>query len=1426
MDLCSSMTQRQSEPALTEIQDEDSRKDSGFLSEHAAETETEWSDQLALNVSSEERTLQTCLPSSSKASSCALPCSKLSPAGVESRTCCCSGSSEHTLPVSPHPSFIESYTKPSVSFSPLCRHWASEASGEVSFRFEDAMDFDKEPKNSHPAPLLRLASSQSDSLESNEALAPMLDLYSFESGPHNFILSQAVDPLRITCPEFCPLSQAEEVQLNCSCDACVSMCNSEGIQTQCHCGFSQEGATEGDVSGEDQEKELCPPDVNACGGDFISIKNVRSKEVDPGLSLQLQRCDSPDDLWLDACQYLTDEDAENQEIPGKTRYWEMSRGHSVLSAPFVPPQVSDFSLEGNKWIGWCSDDNRGWGPPIERWPSVDSWASALSDLAGFAEAPPGDFTAAFAEVGGEIDALTQALEKVDTFEELETPQEYQETRTEQEGSKQTMGVQDQLLKTQSIPGSSIQSGQSSFPLCFEAGEPKLHDKASQKPNLFYDQLSTTQRSEESEILQIELPAPQHPSVVVSLGKYSKGEAQGAGGITFLDAGGVVSGEDDLITLNITEETDLNVPGELQLEKPFGDVLCQVTEESGFPRLSSAVAPQVEGEGNKSSTNVSCPATHHLIDSNTPDVDAQHELRARVWFDAVSDLDGAVQVKPQLGTLKSLIPFASLDSSHSSGCQTNSYLEGEQIRRSLSDSLTADHVQQCTLCQTLDGITYEPLQEGDAGLIHKRQQKTIKAAENPPVWDLYESFLAAGKVTPEISYLRGDQNTISADRFVVSDKDRIAFVTLELNDPFVQRTAKPQFELKMPHKTHKNPSEVKARSKKEKSTGHHHGSQTATMQENISHHVLTQHQESRPAYTTENSQAGLETKEDKGVIEAAVRTEKGAGKSHSKKKKKHGQNATLKNRGESFPEQENGAKPKTAKGRIDMFEAKLAAKAEKAPKDVVKAEKKGQQVEAPELQGETPQHPTDQKHLPSKTISSPTNDEVIKRLRLAGEEFGRVPSELKSKLLEFDDLVKEKEEQAQVSQKKAYSEVVKQKTPQKEEPKVLQPIHAESVSEDPQSLCLWCQLDTGLSDSTVTWSRDGTTLSEIKRSVGDDSRVSLIITNASHKDLGKYECRVSSQGFITLTYLLTYEVLSEIVIPTSPKTTPSAPAVEVCSEEEDAHCSRLLFKEDFLSDQYFGEQHPISIVTEKVHFGEGMHRRAFRTKMQAGQIPLLVPGDSCVLKVHNSLSYGTNNNNELVQKNFDLAVEECQVQNTAREYIKAYTTAAKSVQAFGDVPEIIPIYLVHRPSNEIPYATLEEELIGDFVKYSIKDGKEINLMRRDSEAGQKCCAFQHWVYEKTDGNLLVTDMQGVGMKLTDVGIATCKKGYKGFKGNCSTSFIDQFKALHQCNKFCEILGLKSIQPKAKKPAAAPKNKPKPPAAPKKKTFGPTVKGKSQ
>lgn len=91
-------------------------------------------------------------------------------------------------------------------------------------------------------------------------------------------------------------------------------------------------------------------------------------------------------------------------------------------------------------------------------------------------------------------------------------------------------------------------------------------------------------------------------------------------------------------------------------------------------------------------------------------------------------------------------------------------------------------------------------------------------------------------------------------------------------------------------------------------------------------------------------------------------------------------------------------------------------------------------------------------------------------------------------------------------------------------------------------------------------------------------------------------------------------------------------------EEDVKCTPLLFKEDFLSEQYFGENQPTSILTEQVHFGEGMHRRAFRTKLLGGMLPVFSPGHPCVLKVHNAISQGTKNNEELVRKNYSLAVE--------------------------------------------------------------------------------------------------------------------------------------------------------------------------------------------
>uniref|UniRef100_A0ABI7Z4I9 non-specific serine/threonine protein kinase n=1 Tax=Felis catus TaxID=9685 RepID=A0ABI7Z4I9_FELCA len=359
------------------------------------------------------------------------------------------------------------------------------------------------------------------------------------------------------------------------------------------------------------------------------------------------------------------------------------------------------------------------------------------------------------------------------------------------------------------------------------------------------------------------------------------------------------------------------------------------------------------------------------------------------------------------------------------------------------------------------------------------------------------------------------------------------------------------------------------------------------------------------------------------------------------------------------------------------------------------------------------------------------------------------------------------------------------------PILLKKIQAEMFPDHSGNVKLSCQFAEIHEDSTVWWTKDSKSVAQVQRRADDTSAVSLAIVQAGQKDQGIYRCCIkNSYGKATAEFNLTAEVLKQLA---------SQQDIKGCEEIE---FSQLIFREDFLRDSYFGDHLRGQIATEELHFGEGVHRKAFRSKVMQGLMPVFQPGHACVLKVHNAVAYGTRNNDELIQRNYKLAAQECYVQNTARYYAKIYAAEAQPLEGFGEVPEIIPIFLIHRPENNIPYATVEEELIGEFVKYSIRDGKEINFLRRESEAGQKCCTFQHWVYQRTSGCLLVTDMQGVGMKLTDVGIATLAKGYKGFKGNCSMTFIDQFKALHQCNKYCKMLGLTSLQnnsQKQKKPA---------------------------
>ncbi|XP_013366476.1 PREDICTED: alpha-protein kinase 2 isoform X2 [Chinchilla lanigera] len=400
-----------------------------------------------------------------------------------------------------------------------------------------------------------------------------------------------------------------------------------------------------------------------------------------------------------------------------------------------------------------------------------------------------------------------------------------------------------------------------------------------------------------------------------------------------------------------------------------------------------------------------------------------------------------------------------------------------------------------------------------------------------------------------------------------------------------------------------------------------------------------------------------------------------------------------------------------------------------------------------LREEKPIHMTKQTgKLPGPRLAVPGSEEVKKKQETSGG--GQLAEGVKKKILSRVAALRLKlEEKENVRKNSSLRKIPKlekslsrtgekkdlKEAPCKREgkaPVLLKKIQAEMFPDHSGNVKLSCQFAEIHEDSTIWWTKDSKSIAQVQRSAGDSSAVSLAIVQASQKDQGLYYCCIkNSFGKVTAEFNLTAEVLQQLS---------GHPDVKGCEEIE---FSQLIFREDFLSDSYFGGRLRGQIATEELHFGEGVHRKAFRSTVMQGLMPIFQPGHACVLKVHNAIAHGTRNNDELVQRNYRLATQECYVQNTARHYAKIYAAEAQPLEGFGEVPEIIPIFLIHRPENNIPYATVEEELIGEFVKYSIRDGKEINFLRRESEAGQKCCTFQHWVYQKTSGCLLVTDMQG-------------------------------------------------------------------------------------
>ncbi|XP_068131916.1 alpha-protein kinase 3 isoform X3 [Hyperolius riggenbachi] len=349
------------------------------------------------------------------------------------------------------------------------------------------------------------------------------------------------------------------------------------------------------------------------------------------------------------------------------------------------------------------------------------------------------------------------------------------------------------------------------------------------------------------------------------------------------------------------------------------------------------------------------------------------------------------------------------------------------------------------------------------------------------------------------------------------------------------------------------------------------------------------------------------------------------------------------------------------------------------------------------------------------------------------------------------------------------------------PQVIRKIRAEQFSDASGNLKIWCQFFNILSASDITWYKDEVQVAKVKRCSGDEGQVALAIVQASVKDCGVYQCTIENEyGTDSTDCLLSAEILSGFI---------SKEEVEVGEEIE---MTPMVFAKGLADSGYWGDKFFGRIVMEEAHAGNGFLRKSCRVKVIYGLDPMFESGKTCMIKIRNLITFGTKNESTLVEKNYEITIQDCKIQNTTREYCKIFAAECRGVPNFGQILEILPLNLIYRPANNIPYATIEEDLEGRFEKYCIRDTAGKLQMKNSSEIEQKCCTFQHWVFQWTNSNFLVTTLEGVGWKLTNIAIATKSKGYQGLKESCYPEILEEFPSVHQCNSYCEMLGLKSLK----------------------------------
>ncbi|XP_017212548.3 uncharacterized protein alpk3b isoform X2 [Danio rerio] len=349
------------------------------------------------------------------------------------------------------------------------------------------------------------------------------------------------------------------------------------------------------------------------------------------------------------------------------------------------------------------------------------------------------------------------------------------------------------------------------------------------------------------------------------------------------------------------------------------------------------------------------------------------------------------------------------------------------------------------------------------------------------------------------------------------------------------------------------------------------------------------------------------------------------------------------------------------------------------------------------------------------------------------------------------------------------------------PQVIRKIRPE-VFDASGHLKLWCQFFNIVSDSTIRWFKDEVEIAEIKRSAGDEAQVCLAIIKMSKRDSGVYRCTITNEyGKDSTEYHLSTEFLSNMFV-----------REEHQEVGEEIEMTPLIFSKGLSDAGGWGSKFYGRVTTEEAQVGLGCEHKTRRLKVIYGLDPVFESGSSCFMKVRSPIAYESREEIVLAERNLQITKQECRIQNLAREYFKIFAAETRVIESFGGVLEVIPLYFTYWPASSVPYATVEAELKGVYVRYCGLDRSGSLVINEKSEVGQKCSSLQHWIHQWTSGNVLFSRLEGVDTILTNIGVAVRSKGYQGFPCEANLRVFEQFQIQHQCNYFCGLLNLRSLK----------------------------------